>query len=367
MSARKVVIAAGGTGGHFYPGLVLAQTLRERGWQPLMLVRRGDAALPTLEREAIAACEVDLAGLPRRPSRQLFTFAAKLLGSLALLRRVLKDFRPDAVAGMGGYLTFPAVAAAAWAGVPRVLHESNAVLGLANRACAALGAELYWGLPPFHGGGTVCGTPIRPALWKAASREDAARALGLDAGRPTVLVFGGSQGARGINRQAPAALSSVARALAGGLQVIHLAGRGSAAEVEPLYAGAPIRAVVKDFWEAMELAYAAADAVVCRSGASTLAELCAQRKPAVLVPYPAAAAGHQEANARVLERCGAAQVVLERDIPARLAGVLADLLSSAGAADRRKDMARAYERLGLPAPQDCAQRLADAVERAART
>src|SRR3989338_7500089 len=111
-----------------------------------MIVRRGDQALPTLEKEGIPASEIDLTGLPRRISPAWPGFAFKLLGSLRLLRRILKDFHTDAVVGMGGYLTFPTVLSAALRGIPRAVHESNAVLGLANKMCGYFGAELFWGL-----------------------------------------------------------------------------------------------------------------------------------------------------------------------------------------------------------------------------
>lgn len=354
MTRRRCVIAAGGTGGHFYPGLVLARELRARGWEALMLVRRQDPALRTLEAESIPAVEVDLSGLPRRPSLELFRFLGRLARSLRLVDRVIGDFKPAAVVGMGGYLTFPAAAAAARRGVPRAVHESNAVLGLANRACVKLGARLFWGLPPRElKGGSLVGTPIRPALWERAPAQAARAALGLD-DLPTLLVFGGSQGARGLNEGAAAAVKA-----SGWPQVLHLSGPKDAEAVSARYRDAGVSAKVLAYLDGMESAYAAADAVVCRSGASTLAELAAQRKPAVLVPFPFAAEGHQEANARVLEARGACAVVLEKDLGSRLAGVLGDLLSSES---RRRGMSEAYQLLGLPEPSQTPARLADAVE-----
>ena len=346
---KRVVIAAGGTGGHFYPGLVLADTLRARGWEPLLLVRAGDPALAVLESKGIAAVEVDLKGLPRRPSLDLLRFPGKVVGAFVLVNRILRSFGPQAVVGMGGYLTFPALAAAAKRGIPRALHESNAVLGLANRMSLAFGAELFWGLPRQDGdGGTLTGTPIRPALWTALDAAAARRALGLDAAA-TVLVFGGSQGARALNRLVPAALAKAKTP-----QVLHLSGPKEAAEVEAAYKTAGLKATVLPYLEAMEQAYAAADVVICRSGASTLAELAAQRKRSVLIPFPHAAGNHQEINARVFERLGAAKVVLEQDIEASLEGQVRELLSGPEAA---------YPELGLPAPAKTAEALADAVER----
>ncbi len=342
---KRVVIAAGGTGGHFYPGLVTAQALKARGWEPLMIVRTGDPALAALEREGLAALPVDLRGLPRRPGPELFTFARKLAGSMGTLSRALRAFAPDLALGMGGYLTFPLIFAAWRRGVPRAVHESNAILGLANAAAAKLGADLYWGLPPADSAarGAVVGTPVRPALWNRRGAAEARRALGL-ADRPTILVFGGSQGAQGINAALPRALKALP-----GVQVLHLTGKGKAEAASAAYRAEGVTADVREYLEDMASAYGAADLVVCRSGASTLAELAAQGAPAVLVPYPHAAANHQDANARVFERAGACARLPEAQLGDRLGGLLTDLLISGDAARRRADMSAAYARLGLPA------------------
>jgi UDP-N-acetylglucosamine--N-acetylmuramyl-(pentapeptide) pyrophosphoryl-undecaprenol N-acetylglucosamine transferase len=341
----RCLIAAGGTGGHFYPGLVLAKTLRGRGWSPLLVVKAGDAALRVLETESLPAVELDLSGLPRRPGPELLRFGFKLTAALRQAGRIVRDFRPSVVVGMGGYLTFPLAAAAAWRGLPRAVHESNAVLGLANRACLMLGAKLFSGLPGPKG--TLVGTPIRPALWTKADPAAARAELGLNPAKKTLLVFGGSQGARALNERLPLLLKGL------DAQILHLHGKSDV----PHYAGTS--AVILPFLDRMELAYAAADVVVCRSGAGTLAELAAQGKPAVLVPFPQAAEDHQTANARAAEARGAAVIIPEGDLDSRLAAVLGDLLSSES---RRRGMSEAWSLLGLPGPAQAAEKLADAVE-----
>jgi UDP-N-acetylglucosamine--N-acetylmuramyl-(pentapeptide) pyrophosphoryl-undecaprenol N-acetylglucosamine transferase len=365
---RRIVISAGGTGGHFYPGLVLAQTLAKRGWQPLMLVRTGDAALPRLEQAGLPAVALDVRGLSRRPSLDWAVFSWKLAGALRLAGRILRDFTPDVVVGMGGYLTFPAAFAARRRGIPFAVHESNAVMGLANRTSVALGAKLLRGLPPAAGEapGQLTGTPVRPALWTAADAPAARRELGLAADVKTVLVFGGSQGARGLNSSLPAALAKAAPMVSGGVQVLHLAGTKSQDQVEALYAQAAVpslRAKVLPYLEAMDKGYAAADLVICRSGASTIAELACQRKPALLVPFPHATGRHQDANARLLAQCGAARVVPESELEPRLAGELEDLLCARTCLPQ---MSEAYGRLALPCGAQAVQSLADAVERISR-
>jgi UDP-N-acetylglucosamine--N-acetylmuramyl-(pentapeptide) pyrophosphoryl-undecaprenol N-acetylglucosamine transferase len=341
---KRVAIAAGGTGGHFYPGLVLASALRARGWEPLLIVRAGDPALAVLEREGLAALPVDLRGLPRRPGPELFGFARRLAGSMGMLSRALRSFQPDLVLGMGGYLTFPLLFAAWRRGTARAVHESNAVLGLANAAAVRLGAELFWGLPPAEPSrGALVGTPVRPALWNRRDAAESRRALGLAPDRPTLLAFGGSQGAQGLNAALPRALKDLPD-----VQVLHLAGKGKAEAAAVAYRAAGVAADVREYLEDMASAYGAADLVVCRSGASTLAELAAQRAPAVLVPYPHAAAGHQDVNARAFERAGAAVRLPEHELESRLGGVLTDLLKSEGSRIGRTKMSAAYGRLGLP-------------------
>lgn len=361
---KRVVVAAGGTGGHFFPGVSLAEELRARGWEVLFLVRTGDPSLAQLAKRGLAGVEVDLRGLPRRLSPELLSFGPRVLRAARLVGRVLDDFRPAAVVGMGGYLTFPLAATAARRRLPRLVHESNALLGLANKAARFLGARVLWGLPPLPGEpeGEVVGTPIRAELCARADKADARRALGLSPDLQTVLVFGGSQGARGVNRAVPAAFGAAGR----GVQVLHLTGPEGEADARQAYERAGVPAVVKAFLSEMHSAYAAADLTICRSGASTLAELSAQRAPAVLVPYPSAAADHQDRNARLFERAGACRVIRESDLPAALPPALEDLVFSTGAAERRDEMARAHARVGLPEPASAAKRLADAVERAAQ-
>lgn len=342
---KRVLIAAGGTGGHFYPGLVAALELKRRGWEPLLVVKKDDPAKAKLESAGLPCLEVDLRGLPRSAGPELFSFAWKLLGSLRLLAKVGRDFKPDLVLGMGGYLTFPCAYAAWKRGVPLALHESNAILGLANKASLRFGATLFWGLPPVAGEGAVVGTPVRPELFHPKAKTSTGK---------SVLVFGGSQGAKALNRGFAAAAKSSGVAMT----ILHLAGRGKSEETKAAYAASGVAATVLDYSEDMATAYAGADLVVCRSGASTLAELAAQRKFSVLVPYPHAAANHQDANARVFERNGTALRIPETDLSNALGPALADLLKSPPSPD--------WTKLGLPAADRTTVQFADALERLTR-
>jgi UDP-N-acetylglucosamine--N-acetylmuramyl-(pentapeptide) pyrophosphoryl-undecaprenol N-acetylglucosamine transferase len=351
---KRVLIAAGGTGGHFYPGLVAALELKARGWEPLLIVKKDDPAKERLEKAGLACLEVDLGGMPRSLGPGLVAFAVKLVGSMRLMSRVARDFKPALALGMGGYLTFP-VAYAAWRrGVPVALHESNAILGLANKAGAMFGATLFWGLPPADGNGKVVGTPVRPALYGRMDAGDARRALGLDPAKKTILVFGGSQGAKALNLGVGPAMKKAGV----DAQVLHLAGKGKSEETLDAYKTVGVTAKVLDYLDDMAAAYAAADIVVCRAGASTLAELAAQRKTAVLVPYPHAAADHQDANARVFETAKTAVRIPETGLYDDLGPCLAKMLKSPTATE--------HNDLGLPPADKTTSLFVDELEKLAK-
>jgi UDP-N-acetylglucosamine--N-acetylmuramyl-(pentapeptide) pyrophosphoryl-undecaprenol N-acetylglucosamine transferase len=348
--SKRALIAAGGTGGHSYPGLVTALELRARGWEVCFLVRRDDPVREKLDAENLPYVEVDLRGLPRALNLDLLKFPFRLLGAQRLLNRVVKSFKPDLAVGMGGYLTFPLVAAARFRGVPAAIHESNSVLGLANKASSWLGASVFWGLPPRNAAAhaVVVGTPVRPSLLKAPSRDEAIKKLGFDPSKPVVLVFGGSQGAAGINAGVPLAL----RPFVEHPQVYHLAGRGKADETRSRYGSKP--AQVLEYTEDMATAYAAADLVICRSGASTLAELAALKKPAVLIPYPHATDDHQTENAKVFDAVGVAELVRESELGGRLGGAVREMLESKRAGQ--------FAKLGLPHPEAAVKAFVDSLE-----
>lgn len=364
---RRALLAAGGTGGHFYPGYVLGRALRERGFEPLYLVREDDPACKVLAQDALPFVEVPLRGLPRRPTLDLLRFFWRLGRSLALVGRVVEDFSPDVLIGMGGYLTFPAAFAAWRRRVPVILHESNAILGLANKASLPFASRLALGLPFERTPGApflLSGTPVRPALWNLPDPEAARRGFGLEPATATVLIFGGSQGARTLNHVLPQALRLLASRGGAAFQVLHLPGAKEADGVQKAYDGAPFKAKVLGYLHEMEQGYAAADLVICRSGASTLAELAATRRAALLIPFPFAAADHQRANAWTAARAGAARCLLERDATAPvLADALGDLIpsgqaGSAAAKARLLEMGRRWSRLKLPSPADCVASLA---------
>ena len=365
---KRAVIASGGTGGHFYPGFALAQELRARGWQPLFLVKKEDIARPALEDADFPYAELDMVSLPRSVNpfaHAVFFF--KFFRSLALALRVMKDFKPGAVIGTGSYVAFPAVLAARLAGVPVYLHESNAKFGLGNYLAGFFCRRAALGLPisdnPFEGRSVLSGTPIREAFRAMPARAAARRALGLDPDKFTALVFGGSQGARRLN----AAFISAAKTLKGDLQALHLTGAKNFEAVKTAYAAAGLEGApglqIFDYREDMPALYAAADLVISRAGASTVAELVQLKKPAILVPLPSSAGGHQKANALALSGGGSALCLEENpDFDAELAAAVRNLMDNP---EKVSEMSAKLEKAGIPRGLEAAAKLADLIEKAA--
>ncbi len=362
---KRAVIASGGTGGHFYPGFALAEELRRRGWQTLFLVKKEDIARPALEEADFPYAELDMVSLPRslNPFAHL-SFLLKFARSLLLARRIMADYAPEAVIGTGSYVAFPAALAARLAGIPVFIHESNAVFGLGNRLAGLFCSRAALGLPaaaPLPAGRTaLTGTPIRSAFAAKKLQDEARLELGVEPGKFTVLVFGGSQGARRLN----AAFIKAAHALKGDIQAVHIAGRRDYDQVRSAYEHAGLAGVkgfkLFDYREDMPALYAAADAVLSRSGASTVAELVHLRKPSVLVPLPTSAGGHQKANALALASRGAALCVEEGpDFDANLEAALRRLMNEP---ELLAALKAGFETAGIPDGLGAAAALADLVE-----
>jgi UDP-N-acetylglucosamine--N-acetylmuramyl-(pentapeptide) pyrophosphoryl-undecaprenol N-acetylglucosamine transferase len=356
----RVLIAAGGTGGHVFPGLALARTLTEH--DPATVVRFAGTRRG-IETRAVPEAGFPLDLLPILPlSRRLAaeTLAAPFAAvrGAAAAQRLIRQHRFDVVCGMGGYVTLP-VAVGAWrARVPVVLHEQNAVPGIANRLAARVARTVALGAAEaataFPAGRTVVvGNPIRPELARlnrTALRDQALAAFGLDPERRTLLAFGGSQGARRINQALVAATPHWPDPV--GIQILHACGLRDEAEVRAAWdqAGASQRGLavrLLPFVERMDLAYAAADLALTRAGAITMAELTAAGVPALMVPLPHATGGHQAANARAVAAAGGAVVVDDADLSGQaLAATAAPLLADP---ERLQTMSQAMRGLAHPA------------------
>ncbi|MFA6434629.1 MAG: UDP-N-acetylglucosamine--N-acetylmuramyl-(pentapeptide) pyrophosphoryl-undecaprenol N-acetylglucosamine transferase [Elusimicrobiales bacterium] len=368
---KRILIASGGTGGHFYPGLALADALRAKGgWEPVFLVKKGDSAIDALRQNYYPYAELDMVALPRslNPLAHL-GFLYKFASSLAACLRILKDTGPVLVFGTGSYISFPAILAAFLKGTPSMIHESNAKFGLGNGLCARFASHTTLGLPvknnPFGAATTLTGTPVRNGFLSYTGPLPARASLGLKEEGPLLLIFGGSQGALRLNRAAAAAVKKLkAKGLA--FQVIHLAGKNDYAGTLAFYSGLGLSGApylkVLPYSEEMNLLYAAAGLVCCRSGAGTVAELLYLKKPAVLVPLPTSAGGHQLENARVLADAGTA-VVVEQS-PAFDAELAAQLERLIGSAQELERMRSSFSGLAyLPDPGKAAENIIIAIEK----
>lgn len=356
----KFAIACGGTGGHLFPGLAVAEVLRERGHEVLLFISEKEVdarALqghPDLPRQKLPSI-----GLSAVFSPALIAFLGRLRASLKQCGQVYSENRPDAVLGMGGFTSIAPLIAAWRRGIPAFLHESNAIPGKANRLAARFCRAVLLGFGECARYFPKCptlvtGTPIRRELAEGVPcAQDARRKLGLDVDKKTLLVMGGSQGASGINVLMAQAAPSLCNR---NLQVIHLAGERDEALVRSAYAGAGLPAAVLPFCDRMQDVYPAADFALSRSGAASLGELSWFGLPSVLVPYPHAAEDHQRLNAEIFVRAGAARVLAERGATGEtLARLLGELLDSPGMLGAMSDAAS-----GL-APHDAAARVADAM------
>lgn len=321
----KILIVAGGTGGHLYPGIALARALA--GHDVVFVIRRGDMGREILQKEGFAFREIAGQGLPRTFSIRAFAFPYNFLRGWLETRSLLQEIRPDRVVGMGGYLSIPVIMTAHGLGIRTLLHEQNAFPGLANRFLArwsdSVAVSFAFSLTYFPTGKAwVSGLPIRPdigAIDQTAGRQH----LGLDLETRTFLVFGGSLGAQKLNTLCVEAWALL-RAQNLKFQVIHITGTKDFDRIQKIYNGLSFRVKVLPFCHTMADAYAATDAVISRAGASTVAELLKVGRPALLIPYPHATNNHQVYNAQVLESEHRAQVVLDNALTAPR---IADFLS----------------------------------------
>jgi UDP-N-acetylglucosamine--N-acetylmuramyl-(pentapeptide) pyrophosphoryl-undecaprenol N-acetylglucosamine transferase len=328
----RVLIAGGGTGGHLFPALAIADELRRQMPDAEILFLGGDRGLERqiVPREAFAFASVPVRGWSRRLCWQTVTFPWFLLFGLWRSFAILRRFRPKVVVGTGGYVSGPAVYLASLMGIPTLIQEQNSLPGATTRILAARVDQVHLSFPQSRkyfrrkGHLKVSGNPVRRALGQA-DRELAAEAFTLDPERKTVLVMGGSQGAHSINM---AVAQGFDRLAGEDIQLIWQTGKHDFAQIHRQFGGRGPKTVIVDFIQDMSSAYGAVDLVVCRAGATTVAEIAGCGLPAVFVPYPFAAADHQRMNAEALVKAGAAKMVLNGDLKGgKLISVLLALLS----------------------------------------
>ena len=367
---KQFVIACGGTGGHLFPGLAVAETLHERGHDVLLLVSEKEidtVALrdhPEFRREKLPSI-----GMPSILSPAFPRFMKRAWESFATCRQLYSRYQPVAVLGMGGFTSAAPLLAARLAKIPCYLHESNAIAGRANRLAARWTDRILLGLEAcedsFPGSScTVTGTPVRRDLGTPLDKAAARAAFGLDPVRPTLLVMGGSQGAAGINqllfRSAPF-LRDFRNAEGQPLQIIHLTGDRDDNLAAINYQREGIASYVSAFHHRMAEAYSAADLVVSRAGAASLSELSHFSLASILIPFPFAADQHQHRNAEAFRDAEACELIEEKSAdPETFALLVRNLLED----DRRRERMAAAAASVLP--RGAAGLVANVMEEAAR-
>ena len=325
MSQKTALIMAGGTGGHIFPGLAVAQALRARGWRVHWLGTPGSMESRIVPPQGFAFEAIDFSGVRGKGLTTLALLPLRLLRAFWQALAVVRRVHPDVVLGMGGYVTFPGGMMAVLAGKPLVLHEQNSVAGLANKVLAGVADRIFTAFPSVLRKGQWVGNPLREAF--LAQPEPAVRFAGRS-GPLRLLVVGGSLGAKALNEIVPQALALIPAAERP--QVTHQSGAAQIDALRAHYAAAGVQATLTPFIDDTASAFAQADVVVCRAGASTVTELAAVGAAAVFVPFPAAVDDHQTTNAQFLVQAGGGWLVQQRDLtPGGLAQMLQNMERSA--------------------------------------
>ncbi len=319
---KKVIIAGGGTGGHIFPAIAIANALKEKepGIEILFIGAKGKMEMEKVPQAGYPIKGIDIAGFNRSSLISNIGLPFKLVKSYFQVRSIVAEFMPDAVVGVGGYSSFPVLRFAQSKGIPTCIHESNSFAGKSNKMLGVKASKIFVasdGMEKFFPAAKimVTGNPVRSNIVNSRiSRAEAIRFFGLEENKKTVLVTGGSLGAKGINEAIDAHIDAFSQQ---NIQLVWQTGKPYAARAREITAGKQ-GVWVNDFIGQMEMAYAAADAVVARSGAMSIAELCVAKKPVVFVPYPFAAEDHQTVNAQHLVNKNAGLLVKDSDAKEKL-------------------------------------------------
>jgi UDP-N-acetylglucosamine--N-acetylmuramyl-(pentapeptide) pyrophosphoryl-undecaprenol N-acetylglucosamine transferase len=316
--SRVALVMAGGTGGHIFPGLAVAEELRSRGWQVHWLGAPGSMEQQLVPPRGFAFEQVQFGGVRGKGPLTLLLLPFKLLRAFWQSIGVIRRVRPDVVVGLGGYISFPAGLMSVLLGKPLVLHEQNSVAGLANRVLASVADRVFSAFPNVLKNAKCVGNPLRAGF---LTQPDPVTRFEGRSGPLKLLVVGGSLGARALNAVVPKALAMIPDALRP--IVLHQSGAKQIDELRANYAAAGVDAELTPFIDDTAEAYAMADLIVARAGASTVTELAAVGAAALFVPFPSAVDDHQTTNAHFLVDAGGGWLVQQTDFTPEL---LADLL-----------------------------------------
>ena len=299
--SRTILIMAGGTGGHIFPALAVAEKIRERGWRVVWMGNPEGMEARLVPQHGFEMLNLKFAALRGKGILRKLLLPLNLLRGFWQAQKAIRQVQPNVVLGMGGYITFPGGMMAALLGKPLVVHEQNSVAGLANRVLAGVADRIATGFPEVLAKGVWAGNPVRPEIAKMA--PPAERFAGRT-GALHLLVIGGSLGAQALNEMVPQAMALLGENELP--QIVHQAGEKHIEALQANYAAVGVAAHCVSFIEDMAGAYEWADLVICRSGALTVAELAAAGVASILVPFPHAVDDHQTGNARFLVNVGGA-------------------------------------------------------------
>ena len=334
---KTILIMAGGTGGHIFPGLAVAHEMRAAGWEVVWMGARGGMEERLVPPRGYRTAWIRAKAARGKGILQKLLLPANLLYSFWESARLIRALKPDVVLGLGGYVAFPGGMMASLLNRPLALHEQNAVPGLANRVLSTVSDKVMVAFPQALGSAEWTGNPVRDDIAALAPPEDRFRGR---TGPVRILVVGGSLGAQALNEAVPKALALLSTPVS----VVHQSGEKHLQVLERNYANARVEGELVAFIDDMARRYAEADLVICRAGAVTIAELSAGGMASILVPFPHAVDDHQTANARFLAEKGAAVLVPQCEMTAeKLAALI-------GSLDRAKllDMAKKARALGKP-------------------
>jgi UDP-N-acetylglucosamine--N-acetylmuramyl-(pentapeptide) pyrophosphoryl-undecaprenol N-acetylglucosamine transferase len=361
----RILVSGGGTGGHIFPALSIANAMKRRypGAEILFV-----GALGRMEMERVPAAGYEIIGLPvagfdRRRLWRNFKVIAKLLRSMRIAKKVLRDFRPDIAVGVGGYASGPMLKAAQKAGIPTLLQEQNSYAGVTNKLLAKKAGSIcvaYDGMERFFPADRIVmtGNPVRREIAEASmDQSEAKRTLGFDPEKPLLLVVGGSLGARTINESISAALPEITAA---GINVLWQTGKTYAEQCRDTASGYAGNVIASPFISDMATAYRAADLIVARAGAATISELQLLGAPAILVPSPNVAEDHQRKNAQALVDRDAAVMVLDSDARQALGKEILALMADG---ERRRVLGNNAAKMAL---RESDERIADEIDKILR-
>lgn len=323
MMQRCALVMAGGTGGHIFPGLAVAEALRDKGWRVHWLGGKGTEANPSMESQLVpprgfALETIDFSGVRGKGPAALALLPLRLLKAFWQSIQVLRRVKPQVVIGLGGYIAFPAGMMAVLLGKPLVLHEQNSVAGMVNKVLAQVADQVFTAFPGVLKNAQWVGNPLRTAFTQQAGPE--ARFAGRS-GPLRLLVVGGSLGAKALNTIVPQALALIPE---GQRPIVtHQSGAKQIDELRTNYSAAGVVATLTPFIDDTATAFADADLVICRAGASTVTEIAAVGAAALFVPFPSAVDDHQTSNARFLVKQGAGWQMAQSDLTPQ---VLANML-----------------------------------------